>query len=64
MYHLKGLMKQYKHVLDFCFTVDTNIGYESIPREVLLKALKDRIKRIEESGEDTGIGLVDTEEIK
>jgi hypothetical protein len=57
-------MKQYKHVLDFCFTVDTNIGYESIPREVLLKALTDRIKRIEESGEDTGIGLVDTEEIK
>ena len=57
-------MKKYLHVLDFCFTINTDLNYEAIPREVLLKALKDRVKRIEESGDDTCIGLVDTEEIK
>lgn len=57
------MKKTYNHVLDFCFNVESpNADYATIPREVLLKALKDRIKRIEESGEDTGIDLVDTEE--
>lgn len=57
------MKKSYSHVLDFCFRVDSpNADYATIPREILLKALKDRVQRLEESGEDTGIGLVDTEE--
>ena len=54
------MKKKYTHVLDFPFNVESsNENYETIPREVLIKALKDRIKRIEESGEDMGISEVD-----
>lgn len=56
-------MKKYNHVLDFCFKVESpNADYATIPREILLKAMKDRIKRIEDSGEDIGVGHVETEE--
>jgi hypothetical protein len=57
------MKKKFTHVLDFCFKVESpSADYTTIPRDVLLKALKDRIKRIEESGEDTGISLVDVDD--
>lgn len=42
--------KNRQHMLDLCFTVESpNFDYATIPREVILNALKERIKDIEKS---------------